>query len=111
MANGTLPPLTAEQLRDAIGANDNHRSYVYIGAAQDTGWTVAENRQQMMAALKVYRAEAQSSVQSIWPEATGDVAALVFGNTAALHATLSRSQAEELNTVTQAIINASGGGS
>ena len=99
----TVPPLTMDQLVDSLN-NKNFSSYVFIGADTDTGWKMAIASQKILPALRVYRInqEMAAEVKARFNVTNGRVS-IVFGWVADVKDMLTKEQAEDFLTVTNAI--------
>jgi hypothetical protein len=99
----TVPPLTIKQLEDSLN-NQNFSSYVFIGATTDTGWKMAIAAQKILPALRVYLIDqvkaAEVRAKFNVPQ---ECISIVFGWTADVKRMLTKSEAEDFFTVTDAI--------
>lgn len=98
-----LPPMTVKQLLVHLD-NPNFSAYVYIGLDQDKGWGVALFAQQLVPALRVYRADTAVAAElrgqfQVDESAVG----IVFGWKREIGDRLSKTKAGNAMTVIQAI--------
>jgi len=102
----SLPPMTLAQLQAAL-ENPHFRSYVYFGKKTDRGWKVAVRAQEVMPALRVYLVAPSmaADVRNQFGVPASHVGAVFdFGTT--VKSTLSKSKADDMFSLTDAIIAA-----
>ena len=102
-----LPPLTVQDLRDAL-ANPNFKSYVYIGSAGDPAWNLAKSAQKMLAAVRVYLVTSKALADQVRAEfhVEPQYVGIVFGWVLDVSAKLLPAQAADFLTLAEAINNA-----
>ena len=102
----TLPPMTIEQLKDAL-KNPNFSTYVFIGDEGHTGWKMAMGAQKILPALRVYRVD--NSVAGLVKNefsVNESHIGIVFDWTTDVKQTLSEAEATDYFILTEALINA-----
>jgi hypothetical protein len=104
----SLPPLTLDGLLADLD-NPTLTAYVYIGAAGDDGWAIAQAAERMIAAVRVYRVAAENAAAvrrefDLKPSMVG----IVFGFRRDVKNTFTKAKAEDALAVFNAIWDSDG---
>jgi len=102
----TLPPLSIEQLNDAL-VNPHFSTYVYIGKQSDNAWKLALAAQRLLPALRVYCvAKSIATLLRREFEVPAQHVGVVFDWVDNVKVTLTKSKATDFLTLVQAITDA-----
>ena len=103
---GSIPPMTADQMRDALKEDDSRTTYAYVGAAGDRGWELALGVANSLPRLDLFRAD---SPAGLW-FAVEPRGGAVFGFDDESHTILSPAEAADFGAVLRANSQSPGGG-
>jgi len=101
-----MPPITMDQML-AMVRNPNFKTYVVLGEESDDSWSLAQAALNFLPGLQILlvQSEAQAEVRQHFL-VSDDHVALIFGRSKTVSQGLSKTEASDFLTVTQAISNA-----